>query len=88
MGYLHLPVLGNPRSNRDAYRRSEPAAQDRFRSLMNGVDAGAALDQLIDRAHREAIALLCFERDPSTCHRALVVEALRHRSRDLVVRHL
>jgi hypothetical protein len=32
--YLHLPALGNPRDNRDAFRQRDPASRARFRALL------------------------------------------------------
>jgi uncharacterized protein (DUF488 family) len=86
--YWHLPVLGNPRDNRDAFRRSEDSAYARFRSLMDGADARAALDLIAERTEHESIALLCFERDSATCHRSLVIQALQERDQGLAARHL
>lgn len=86
--YRHRPVLGNPRDNRDGYRRSEPEAHEVFRSSLRRPAARASLDQLVALAEVESIALMCFERDATTCHRSLVVEALQDRNQDIVVRHL
>ena len=86
--YLHLPSLGNPRDNREAYRQADADALNRFRSLMHASAARLALDQLAERVRSESAALLCFERDHLTCHRSLVIEALQERHADLVVRHL
>ncbi len=32
--YLHLPALGNPRDNRDAFRQGDPRGRARFRALL------------------------------------------------------
>jgi uncharacterized protein (DUF488 family) len=74
--YLHLPQLGNPRDNRDAYRNADAHAVERFRGLLGAPDARRAVDQLRELAAGTVIALLCFERDVAQCHRALVVDAI------------
>jgi uncharacterized protein (DUF488 family) len=84
--YLHLPQLGNPRDNRDAYPRGDPKALDRYRALLRS--EAATLDELDVRSRAQAIALLCVERDPARCHRMLVAEALVARDPDLTVEQL
>jgi len=86
--YLHMPTLGNPQDNREGYRQAEASAVARFRSLMRGAAARHALDGLAARIADESVALLCFERDHATCHRSLVIEALRQRTDELTVHNI
>lgn len=79
IGYLHLRDLGNPRDNREGFRAGDEQAFTRFRSLLRGDAADLALGQVSGLLDREVVALLCFERDEATCHRALVAEALAAR---------
>ena len=88
IAYLHLPQLGNPRDTRDGYRNAEVRALARFRSLLRSNSARDALNDLVVLSEDRRVALLCFERDAKTCHRALVVEALSERRPDLAVTHL
>ena len=74
--YRHLPQLGNPRDNRDAFRRHEEAAVARYRDELRTPEGQAALGQLIRLARQQRVALMCFEADPATCHRSMVADAL------------
>lgn len=74
--YRHERELGNPKDNRDAFRRGIEAARDRYRHhLRNG--ASAAYRQVIELAHTSTVALLCYERDHEQCHRSCIIEAAR-----------
>lgn len=86
--YVHLPALGNPRDNRDAFRQGDPRSRARFRALLDTPQAQSALGQLRSRVREERVALLCFEREPGCCHRQLVSEDLVTRDPGLGVRHL
>jgi Protein of unknown function, DUF488 len=61
--YLHLPALGNPLDNRDAFRQGDPRSQARFQGLLGTPHAQSALAELGARAQEKRVALLCFERD-------------------------
>jgi uncharacterized protein (DUF488 family) len=74
--YLHLRALGNPVDNRDGFRAGAPAAWERFRELLTEPAAAQAVATVADRARRQTVALLCFEADPTRCHRQLVGEAV------------
>jgi uncharacterized protein (DUF488 family) len=87
--YLHLPELGVDRSERKKLQiPSDYAALfRRYRTITLGTQ-GPVLNRistLIGSGKR--IALLCFEKDPSLCHRSCVAEALSSRL-DLSVAHL
>lgn len=74
--YVHLPQLGNPRDNRDAFRRHEHAAVVRYRAALKTPEGQAALEQLHGLATQHRVALMCFERDAAECHRSMVADAL------------
>jgi uncharacterized protein (DUF488 family) len=74
--YLHLPQLGNPRDNRDAFRRGDDAAVARYRDVLRTPDGRAALDQLLRLATHRRVAVMCFEREAAECHRSMVADAL------------
>jgi uncharacterized protein (DUF488 family) len=74
--YLHLPQLGNPRDNRDAFRRGDEAAVARYRAALRMPEGQAALAQLLRLARHRRIALMCFELNPAECHRSMVAEEL------------
>lgn len=86
--YLHMPELGNPRDNREPFRRGDPQARARFEAQLRTPNARAALEQLGSRAQAERFALLCFERDPETCHRQIVSEYLFRQDPRLEIQHL
>jgi uncharacterized protein (DUF488 family) len=81
--YLHLPALGNPPENRPALRSGDPAGRQAFRSILEGQQAVEALRQVARLLDSETVALLCFERDPGSCHRQLVAETLLARRPEL-----
>ncbi|AGB21135.1 hypothetical protein Mycsm_00690 [Mycobacterium sp. JS623] len=74
--YVHLPQLGNPRDNRDAFRRHEDAAVARYRATLRTPESQAALEQLHGLATQHRVALMCFERDAAECHRSMIADAL------------
>jgi len=69
VGYLHVPELGNPKDNRDAFGdgRVELGRARFTERLDNG--SGPSFDQVLELAREQRIALLCFERDEEHCHR-------------------
>ena len=86
--YVHLPALGNPQDNREAFRQGDPASRARFQGLLGTPPAQSALAELGSRAQHERVALLCFERDADCCHRGLVAEYLLSHDPRLAVQHL
>lgn len=81
--YVHLPALGNPKDNRDAFR--DGRAQEgciRFSKLLARPAAVAAMDQLEGLARDQRVAVLCFERDHDRCHRQVIVTELTERLGD------
>ena len=51
--------------------------------LSNG--GGEALDRLVDLASTQRVAVLCFERDRSRCHRDVITDMVVERNRDIEV---
>jgi uncharacterized protein (DUF488 family) len=78
--YEHLPVLGNPKDNRDGFwapgTSASGQAHARYRELLLADSAHAAIDYLAQLAEAEHVALLCFEASEACCHRRLVLEAV------------
>jgi uncharacterized protein (DUF488 family) len=71
--YRHEPLLGNPRDNRQPFREGHARARERYiKHLNNG--SREAFDSIIDVAMKQRVALLCFERNESDCHRSCIVE--------------
>lgn len=76
--YVHLKSLGDPKPGRDAARAGRiPEFRKIFRAHMKTPRAKAELSLAADLASRHDAVLLCYERQPSLCHRAIVAEALR-----------
>lgn len=75
--YEPFKALGDPKPGRDAARGGRFAE---FRAIygahLETVDARAALSELAAVAAGRATCLLCFERDPTQCHRSIVATSL------------
>ena len=74
--YRHLSSLGNPRSNRDAFRAGEPAARDVFLRQLDDDGRARRSTRSLRAARSRTVALMCFERDHSTCHRSCIADRL------------
>lgn len=76
--YLHLRPLGTPKPGRDAARAGRT---DEMRAIFNAhleePEAVLALAQATELAKEKRIALLCYEDDPSCCHRQIVANRIR-----------
>lgn len=74
--YVHLPELGNPRDNRDGFRRGDPASRRAYAERLDRPAARHALTSILELLERGPVALFCVEQDPDTCHRLLVAQRL------------
>lgn len=84
--YVHVRALGNPKPFRDLYKAGRTdegrAAYEAF--LLE--ERQEALGALAEMLREKPAALMCVEHDSATCHRTVILEALRTRlSLDLVV---
>ena len=86
--YVHLPELGNPRENRDAFRRGDAGAVARYRAVLRMPEGQAALEQLLRLATHQRVALMCFEHDAGECHRSIVADALVEAGTVMQIVHL
>lgn len=76
IGYRHETELGNPPENRDAFRAGRPAARDHYRRhLDNG--AAPSVQAIVDLVAHTRIALLCFEREHTECHRSCITDRIK-----------
>lgn len=75
--YVHLGGLGDPKPGREAARAGK---YDEFRAIygrhLATDDAQAALTALAELASGRKTCLMCFEREPSECHRTIVARAI------------
>jgi uncharacterized protein (DUF488 family) len=74
--YLHLPQLGIPREIRVRYREESD-----FRVLRHHLKAPLEqnhqlLTETLERLRKRNVCLMCFEKEPSHCHRSIVAEFL------------
>ena len=82
--YLHVKELGNPKVYRDALRDGldfEEFARI-FRTHLE--TKAATLEELSDLAMTRRVCILCFENDPTACHRSLVAESVVRRRPDAI----
>ena len=84
--YLHLKALGDPKPGREAARSGDIVG---FRRIYNrhltGNHAKAGLTDCAIAARKITSSLLCYERDHTDCHRAIVAEKLKA---DFKVNHI
>lgn len=68
--YVHLKALGTPPEGREAARKRRFDVMERiYADQLETPEAAIQSAQLIALAEEKPSALLCFERDPSHCHR-------------------
>jgi uncharacterized protein (DUF488 family) len=79
--YLHLQKLGTPAEGRAAARAGDREMLWKiFDKHIKGAEPQAELAELVDLIKsRQRIALLCYCRDPKTCHRSRIVANLQKR---------
>lgn len=77
IAYVHHRELGNPRDNREEFRKGSPESRERFRSLLRSGEAEVALRHVSELLDGGTVALLCFERDHEQCHREIVADELK-----------
>ena len=73
--YIHLQKLGTPAEGRAAARSGDTAALWRiYNKHIKTADAQTELDELLAVIKSgKRLALLCYCRDPKTCHRSRIV---------------
>ena len=76
--YLHLPALGSPDAARDAAKSGDLARfETLYRAQLATEAAQAALDRVAEMAAAAPVCLMCYEREPSECHRQFTVAELQ-----------
>lgn len=83
INYVHLQKLGTPAEGRAAARSGNTEALWRiYDKHIKTADAQAELGELVGLVKSgKRIALLCYCRDPKTCHRSRIVANLKRRVR-------
>jgi len=75
--YVHLKALGTPPEGREAARRGRHSDLEWiYAGQLELPEAIVAAAQMLELAADKPSALLCFERDPAACHRALLLRAV------------
>ncbi|MCC3652641.1 DUF488 family protein [Streptomyces sp. S07_1.15] len=79
--YTHLRGLGNPKDNRAPFWDGRlDVGRARFRGVLRSEEAQIDLKRLAEHARRSRVAVLCFEKDESRCHRQVVLDTVRKRA--------
>jgi uncharacterized protein (DUF488 family) len=72
--YVHLKALGTPAEGREAARKGRHEDLKRiYAAQLDLPEAIVAAQQMRELAAEKRSALLCFEREPSGCHRSLLL---------------
>lgn len=75
--YVHLRALGTPADGRAAARAGRHEELERiYAGQLELPEAIAQGAQMVDLARELPSAVLCYERDPSGCHRTLLLDAV------------
>ena len=81
VGYLHLRDLGTPKTGRDAARAGRcEEMRAIFSAWLEEPAAVAAMERLAAESEGRRVCLLCYEADPSCCHRQVLAERLVERA--------
>lgn len=71
--YAHLRALGTPPEGREAARRGRRDVLARvYAGQLETIEAQGQVGEMLALAAERPSALLCFERDPTLCHRTLL----------------
>lgn len=83
IGYLHLQKLGTPAQGRAAARAGDRDTLEKiYDKHIKGAEAQAELAELTGLIKSgKRIALLCYCRDPKTCHRSRIMTNIKRRVR-------
>jgi uncharacterized protein (DUF488 family) len=84
--YVHLRALGTPADGRAAARAGRHEELERiYAGQLELPEAMAQGAQMVELSREKPSAVLCYERDPSGCHRTLLLESV---TPDAEVEHL
>ena len=86
IGYEHFIKLGTPKEGRQAARAGDGELMRRIYcdEVLATEEAQEAFRTLEALAAAQPICLLCFERDPSNCHRRVLAQMLESRNYQIV----
>jgi hypothetical protein len=75
--YVHVRALGNPKPFRDLYKSGRAVEGRALYQRFLLEERREALHELVELLREKPSALMCVEHDPATCHRTVIIEALR-----------
>ena len=86
--YLHFRELGDPKAGREAARNADyPAFKRIYSKVITASKGQAALRAIVDAAKKQSVCLMCYERDPVTCHRKIITDTIEKET-NIKIRHL
>ncbi len=90
IAYLNLRGLGTTKEMRDQLKASGDFKRFSRQYLGELPEHSGDLTTILEYSSKEAgVALLCFERDPSSCHRSLVAQEVKKRDGNgLRIKHI
>jgi uncharacterized protein (DUF488 family) len=75
--YVHLRALGTPADGRAAARAGRHEELERiYAGQLELPEAMAQGAQMVELSREKPSAVLCYERDPSGCHRTLLLDSV------------
>ncbi|MFC7537590.1 DUF488 family protein [Sphingomonas sp. GCM10030256] len=75
IGYVHLKALGTPPAGREAARKGRHEELEHiYAGQLELPEAAAQGAQMLALVEEQPSALLCYEREPSGCHRSLLLK--------------
>ncbi|RDI57760.1 uncharacterized protein DUF488 [Microvirga subterranea] len=86
IGYEHFRSLGTPKEGRQAARAGDGELMRRIfcQEVLDTPQGQESFEELATLADARPICLLCFERDPTNCHRRVLSERLARRGWSVV----
>jgi len=83
ISYLHYGDLGVPKAWRDQNKDHKLSRERMFKKYETEIlpRQTAALSHLMTEIKAKKVALLCFESEPTECHRSFVAKNLKRKSR-------
>ncbi len=86
--YIHFRELGDPKDGREAARAGDTKEFKRiYSNVIRRKAAQEALEKIVKIAKKNNACLLCYERDPFTCHRKIITDKIEQTER-LKTKHL
>lgn len=90
IGYVHDVELGTPKDMLDRVKASGGYADSEVvayrEHLLN--EKPEALDRAVEQAAGNTVCFLCYEHDPSDCHRRVIAEEVSKRLGGIKIKHL